>query len=203
MSRAPSVVSGAVSGATAAIAFTWVHDLVISDIWDMIGPMVVAGALAGASLAWTHRRLVADPSLRTWVGLNGVFLLLFGLLGLWSVVVFDPITTVAEMPTDEPPHALIARALPSTIVFTLVAVGLVTRLFGGGWRDAWSVLATTIVLMLTLGLNVSIIGLVEFSGGDALVVAEVYALILVLAVVHTAVAAGITRRRATRPQPTT
>lgn len=186
------VRSGAVAGAVAALAFAAVHAVFISDIWFSALPMAVAGAGCGACLAWTHTRVVAVPSIRSWVGFNLMFVLLFGLLGAASVAVFEPQSTIAALiAADEPPGELIARAMPLTAGFTLAATGLVLWLYGNGWRDLGPILVTTVVLVVTLGLNVSVIGLVDIPVGSLHLIAELYGLIVVLAAVHTAVFAAL------------
>lgn len=190
-----TVRSGAIAGAVAALAFAGVHALFISDIWFSLVPMMVAGAVCGACLAWSHHGLVATPSLGSWVGFNLVFVALFGLLGAASVVVFEPQTTIAALvAADAPPGALIGQAMPLTVGFTVVAAVLVAAIFGHRWRDLGPVLVTTAVLVATLGLNVSVIGLVDIPVGSLYLVAELYGLVLALAAVHTAVFAVLELR---------
>ena len=42
-SRIAHVRSGAIAGAVSALAFTAFHDLVISDIWESLMAMLIAG----------------------------------------------------------------------------------------------------------------------------------------------------------------
>lgn len=178
------------------MVFTIVHDLVISDIWDMWVPMVIAGAAAGASLAWAHDRLVDEPTVRSWFGLHAVYVLLLVGLGLWSILVFEPVTTTAALiAADEPPDELIAQALPGTAVFTVLGAAAVTRLVGDGWRAFGPTLVATVVVVATLGLNLSVLGLVSFSGSDALLVAELVGLVIVLAASNAILGVVLSRTR--------
>lgn len=186
--------SGAVAGAVSVLVFTWVHDLVISDIWAMLVPMLLAGAACGACLGWTYRRLAARPTVAGWLRYNATHLVMFGLLGALSVAVFEPVTTMAAVATtNAPPHDLIAQAMPMTIVFTLVTAVSVTWLHGRRWRELGPVLVTVTVLVALLGLNVSAIGLVEIPSGSAYVIAELFGLIAALDVVFALVFVGLER----------
>lgn len=187
--------SGAVAGIVAAIAFTVIHDIVISDIWAMLPIMAVAGAISGACLGWSYARMVSGPSLRTWLAYTTTYLLLFGLLGAISVVVFEPVTTMAAVierggPVDD----LILQALPMTIAFTVAAAVLVTWLFGRGWRDLGAIGLTTAVLVLFLGLNISAIGLVEIPRSGLYLIGELFGLVAVIGLVFTLVMVALERR---------
>jgi hypothetical protein len=187
--------SGAVAGVIAALAFTLIHDIVISDIWAMLPIMAVAGAISGACLGWSYARMVSAPSLRTWLAYTTTYLLLFGLLGAISVVVFEPVTTMAAVierggPVDD----LIVQALPMTIAFTVAAAVLVTWLFGRGWRDLGAVGLTTAVLVLFLGLNISAIGLVEIPRSGLYLIGELFGLVAVIGLVFTLVMVPLQRR---------
>jgi hypothetical protein len=192
------VRSGAVAGLVSVVTFTWIHDLLISDIWFALVPMLVAGALCGACVTWTYGLLFPAPSTGGWLRYNLAYLGLFVALGAVSVAVFDPVATVSElMAMDGPPDALIGQALPLTAAFVAVATALVTWLFGGSWRHAGPVLVTVGVLVLFLGLNVSIIGLVEFGAGELYLVAELIGLIVVINAVFAAAFLALERRRLT------
>jgi hypothetical protein len=71
--------SGTLAGVISSLVFTVIHDIFISDIWFMLIPMLVAGALCGALLSCSYGMFVAEPSLRSWLGYNLVFVVLFGL----------------------------------------------------------------------------------------------------------------------------
>jgi hypothetical protein len=172
------VWSGVVAGLVATVGFTLLHDLVISDIWAMLPIMAIAGAICGACLGWSYARLFAVPSVWSWLVYNATYMIMFGLLGAVSVVVFEPVTTMAAvLERGGPVDDLIVQALPMTLAFTAVTAVLISLIFGRGWRQFGAVLATTSVLVLFLGLNVSAIGLVEFAGGGLYLVAEMFGLV--------------------------
>ena len=75
------VLSGATAGVVTAVAFAYLHELLISDIWFSVVPMMIAGALCGGTLAWTYHLLFPAASGTTWssfVGLQIALLLTLG-----------------------------------------------------------------------------------------------------------------------------
>jgi hypothetical protein len=191
--------SGAVAGAVSAFIFTAVHDIFISDIWSMLAIMLVAGALCGAGLGWSYSLLVRRPSLRSWVAYNLLYDGMFILLGLVSVLIFEPVTTMAALiAVNGPPEALIGQAMPVTAVFTVIMAATISLIYGFNNRFSLSrfgaVLLTCTTLVLLLGLNVSVIGLVSIPRGSWYLVAEMFALILVLNAVLVVVCAGLERK---------
>lgn len=183
---------GAIAGASSVLMFTIVHDLTISNIWPMLGPMVVAGMMCGSCITWTYGRLFGRQSVGTWIGYNAVFLAMFAALAVASVMLFEPVTTMAAIsaqggPVDE----LIVKALPLTGVFTLVATGLLGAAFARRRSDYLRLLLTVTVLVLFLGLNVSVLGLVGFSGDSILPVVAFFGLIVLLDAVFAAVFIGL------------
>lgn len=186
------LLSGALAGVFSTLVFTIIHDIYISDIWFMLLPMVVAGALCGALVSLSYGLLAAVPSLRGWLVYNLVYVFLFGLLGALSVLIFDPVTTMAAVVNlNGPPTALIDRAMPMTILFALGIAVLITLVFGRTLRQFLVVLLTCVVLVALLGLNVSAIGLVEIPSGSLFVVAELFGLIVVLNWVYALVYCGL------------
>lgn len=169
------------AGAVAALAFTIVHDLLISDIWSMLIIMLVAGSMSGWSVAWSYRRLFDVPTPANWLGYNMLYLVMLLGLGATSVVVFDPVTTMADV-IDEggPMGELIGMALPMTALFALAAVVLIVGVLGRRWANVGPVVVTVMVLVTFLGLNVSAIGLVDIPSESAYLIAEIFGLILVI-----------------------
>lgn len=181
-------LSGALAGVASTFVFTIVHDIIISDIWFMLTPMLVAGTLCGALMSWSYGLLVTVASLRSWLGYNLIYVAMFGLLGVTSVVLFEPVTTMASVVTlNGPPTDLIDQAMPMTVVFTLGMVLLITLLYDRSWVKFVAVLLTCIVLVALLGLNVSAIGLVSIPSGAMYLIVELFALIVLLNVVYLAV----------------
>ena len=188
-------LSGAFAGAVSTLVFTIVHDIFISDIWSMITPMLVAGAMCGALVSWSYGLLVAAPSLRGWLGYNLVYVALFGMMGAVSVLLFEPVTTMAAVVTlNCPPTPLIEQAMPMTVLFTLCMAVLITVLFGRTLSQFLAVLLTCVVLVTLLGLNVSVIGLVEIPSGSLFVVAELFGPIVALNAVYAVVFVVLERR---------
>jgi hypothetical protein len=180
--------AGAVAGIVAALSFTLVHQLLISPIWFALPAMLGAGALCGACLAWSYGLIVPTWTIPTWLGYNALFLLMFVALGVTSLSVFQPVTTItALIQAKAPPNQLISRALPFTGLFTLLTAGLLAALYRPGWPAAGAILVTTTVLILFLGLNISILGLVAVPRSALGVLGEVLVLLLVLALAYTAV----------------
>jgi len=204
--------SGATGGVISAFIFVVIHDIFISDIWSMMAIMLVAGALCGAVLGWSYSLLVKRPSLKSWLAYNLLYDGMFILLGLVSVLVFEPVTTMAALiAVNGPPEALIGQALPVTAVFTVIMAVTISLIYGFSYRFSLShfgaALLTCTTLVLLLGLNVSVIGLVSIPRGSWYLVGEMFALILVLNAVLVIVCAGLERktllqgRRVERPLP--
>lgn len=169
------------AGALAALAFAAVHALWITDIWFSLVAMMIAGAVCGATIAWSYARLF-EPSIRTWLGYNAAYVIALAVLGLVSVAVFEPRTTMAELLTlDGPPVDLIGDAFPLTILFTLGTALVLGVLFGRTPAAFGTILVTTSVLVVLLGLDVSVIGLIRIPTESLYLVVELAALIVVLA----------------------
>ena len=190
------VLTGAFAGAISALVFTVIHDIFISDIWIMLAPMLLAGALCGGLVSWSYGLLVTSYSLRSWVGYNLIYVVMFGLLGALSVLLFEPVTTMAAVVNlNGPPSDLIDLAMPVTVGFTLGMAVLITLLYGPSWVKFASVLLTCIVLVALLGLNVSVIGLVSIPVGSLYLIFEMFGLILALNLVYVIVFTALERRR--------
>jgi len=188
--------SGAIAGVVSALAFTIVHHIFISDIWFSTPIMLVAGALCGVSLGWSYSALVESPNYRNWSAFNFSFVAMFGALGAVSVAMFDPITTVAALiEANESPNELFGKAMPLTVVFTFTAATAITLLSRRRIAGFAPALVTCIVLVLTLGLNVSIIGLVSIPVGSLYLIVEMFALILALGAVFATTFAFLERKR--------
>jgi hypothetical protein len=121
---------------------------------------------------------------------------MFGLLGVASVALFEPVTTMAAVVTlNGPPTDLIDQAMPMTVVFTLSLASLITLIYGRSWGKFAAVLFTCFVLVALLGLNVSAIGLVSIPSGSQYLVVELFALIVVLNVVYLMLFVALEYRR--------
>jgi hypothetical protein len=177
--------SGAIAGALSALIFCVVHQLLISPIWFAIVAMLVAGAVSGICLAWSYALVVKNQTVRSWILYNMLYVAILVALGAVSLVMFEPVTTIATLlKSNEPPRALIGQALPITVLFTVGSSGLLTVLYRPGWLGGVAILVTTLVVVLFLGLNISILGLVFVPKSSLYVVGEVVALIVALALVY-------------------
>lgn len=185
------VRTGALSGASSALVFTIVHDLTISNIWPMLGMMLAAGAVCGACIAWSYEHLFPRASIATWIRYNAAYLAVFGVLAALSVVVFEPVTTMAAVTArGGPVDDLIVQALPLMAVFVVAATGVLGKLWARRSSDYLRILLTVTVLMLLLGLNVSVLGLVDFGGASMAPVVTFFSMIVLLDVVFAAIVAS-------------
>lgn len=187
-----SLASGGIAGFMSVLIFTWVHDLFISDIWATLPIMGAAGVVCGVSLAWSYSALVQQPSSETWIAYIAGFAVMFCLLALASVVVFEPVTTMAAvLAAGGPIDDLFGRALPLSIGFAVVFPIVLVRLFGRGWSSLGPPLVTSVLLMALLGMNVSAIGLVDIPVEGWYLVAELLGLVVTLGVVYMIVALAV------------
>jgi hypothetical protein len=187
--------SGAIAGMVSAFAFAVIHHIFISDIWFSLILMMVAGALCGLSIGWSYALLLKNPSIRNWWQYNMLYVLLLILLGIISVLVFEPVTTMAALvEANAPPDKLISQALPFTALFTLLAAILVSRLYRAGWFQFGVILLTCILLILLLGLNVSVLGLIYIPRGSFYLITEFFGLILIINVVYAALFTALERK---------
>jgi len=72
-------------------------------------------------------------------------------------------------------------------VFTLLMAIVITRGYGRGWIPFVVVLLTSVLLVLLLGHNVFILGLIAIPRGSSYFIFEMFGLILFLNVVYMAV----------------
>lgn len=174
--------SGAVAGAVAALAFTFAHAFLIADIWFMLVPMLVAGAICGFCMSWSYSLLVDTVTTAGWLRYNALFLLLLFLLGPLSLLIFDPVITMPALLASDSglPAELRQAVLPLAIIYALAMTAIVTWLYGRRWRHAGVVLLTSTVLMLLLGLNIAAMGLVFLTSSWVPALLKFLSLILVL-----------------------
>jgi hypothetical protein len=178
-------VAGAVAGVASAIAFAAIHAVFISNIWYSIVPTAVVGAICGVFVAGSFGILVRNPTVRSWLLYNATLGGLFTLLGIASLVIYEPVTTISALMTVHgPPTWLFEQTVPLQISFTIAAAAFITPAFGHRWWHIGPVLVTATLLVLTLGLNISIFGLVDIPRSAAYVVAELVGLILTIVVVY-------------------
>ncbi|CAN5827519.1 hypothetical protein BH23ACT4_BH23ACT4_14360 [soil metagenome] len=87
----------ALAGAISVVVFTAVHHLTISNIWMMLPMMLLAGAICGVCIAWTFAAVCPDPSPGNWVTCNLVILALLAALSTASILIYEPVTTMAAI----------------------------------------------------------------------------------------------------------
>jgi hypothetical protein len=190
------VGAGALAGALSALVFTAIHQWLINPIWFALPVMILAGGLCGMCLAWSYALVIHTPTVGSWLRYNLLFLVMFVVLGLTSLIAFEPVTTIAALlQTNEPPRQLIGHALPVTGLFTLATAALLSLLYRPRWPGVGAILVTTVVLILFLGLNISVLGLVAVPRSAQGVLAEVFALLLALSGIY---AAGVVVLRRSR-----
>ena len=199
--------AGAIGGIVAVAIFTVVHQIMISDIWFSLVPMLVAGLVCGSLIGWSYGQLVSLPSAGSWLSYNLAYVLMFIGLAAASLVVFEPVATVAELTAlNGPPDQLIGQALPVTLACVPLTAFLVSLAFGR-LRALPAVLLTVSVLVLVLGLNVSVTGLVDFQASEFVLLLELIGLIGLLAATFAATVLlmerhGAFARARTRPTGT-
>jgi hypothetical protein len=189
------IVYGAVAGSFSAFTFALIHDILISNIWFSLLAMLTAGSLCGICLGGSYALLVDTPSLRSWIVYNLLYVTTLFLLGVVSVIVFEPVNTIpALIAANGPPEALIRQALPMTVVFTMAAAVVLSLLYTRSWLNFGAILLTTTVLVLLLGLNLSALGLVTLPRGSLYLIAEMLGLVFSLGAVFVGVFAALTRK---------
>jgi hypothetical protein len=103
----------------------------------------------------------------------------------------------ALIAVNGPPDALISQAMPVTAVFTLLMAVIISLVYGFRYRFSLlrfgAVLLTSMTLVLLLGLNVSVIGLVSIPRGSWYLVMEMFGLVLFLNAVLVVGCAGLER----------
>lgn len=189
------LLAGAAAGAATTVVFAALHHLLISDIWYSIIPMLVAGASCGTCLAWSYALLFDRASAAGWFAYNMMYFALFVLLGITSVVIYEPVYHMdALIAGNEPPRELMWQAMPLTVAFTLASAAVISLAWGRSLHKAAAVLLTCTVLIVLLGLNVSVLGLVHMSQAIAAVLIRFFGLIAAIMLGNAAVLYILERR---------
>ena len=176
--------SGGIAGALSALIFAVVHGFMISDIWFSLPMLLLAGALCGTCLGTTYSMLCNSPSLRSWAGYNAIYVAFFLAIAVVSELVYEPIITLGELMAHGPPSYLWGKTIPLVGICTLFISSLLFFIFGRTWFHFLALLATSAVLVLLLGLNISLLGLVYLPVQSFYLVAEAFGLILTLNLVY-------------------
>lgn len=187
-----SMGTGIVAGAISAYSFALIHAALINDIWFSMQILLVAGAICGLCLGWTYGLLFKQSSIRSWLQYNTLYVGMFVVIGVASVLVFEPVTTIATlMASDTPPDYLFKQAMPMTIVSTIFMAIIIGKLYARAWIHYAAILLTCAVLVLLLGLNVSVIGLIFIPRSSIYLIGELVGLILALNIVFAVVFIGL------------
>ena len=189
------IISGAFAGIISTLIFTIVHHIFIANIWFSFPVMALAGAVSGVCIAWTFGLLFKELSLSRWLKLNSFFVVMFVLLGILSVILFEPVTTISALrEANERPTELINKSMPLTIAFIFAATIILGFLYGKNLKHYLIILLTNAVLILLLGLNVSILGLVFIPTDSLYLLLELFGLIAVIFLVFAGVFWILARR---------
>jgi hypothetical protein len=177
------LVSGAVAGTVTSVGFAALHDVLISDIWAMLVPMMVAGALCGLCLAWSYRLVFDRATPAGWVLYNLEFVALFALLGAISFALFEPVYTIPGLTTGaESPDALLRQAIPLSALFGLVAGAAIALARGRTAARATAITVTCVVLSVLLGHNAAILGMIHMTMDAVPLIASFYGLMAAILV---------------------
>ena len=178
----PSKVLGALVGMLTVLGFVVIHEIFIVDIWDSLRRMVIAGAVCGLCLVWSYDKAVTDHSTRRWFGYNASYAALLVALGAVSFVVLEPRFTMAElMVSDDALAQLIPPALPLMIVAAVAGSFLLWVLYGRRRAALIPIVVTQTLLVILVGHNLAILGVVEMSADLLYVVGEFVVLTVSLA----------------------
>lgn len=158
----PPLWVAACVGAVVVLAFTVVHDWLISDIWFNLGPMLFAGALSGLAIQWSYRNGVRRHSTAAWFGYAGLLSAELIALGAVSLVVLEPRFTMAELLVrDDAIDLLIPPSMP-LMAATMVVGTIAFWLLSNRRRTAVvPILVTQVLLVFLLGHQFAFLGLVE------------------------------------------
>jgi hypothetical protein len=86
------------------------------------------------------------------------------------------------------------------IAFTLVTAVVLSFLYRTDWRGGLALLLTGVLLIFPLGLNISILGLVQLSCTALRALAAMFGLVLLLGSVYAASFAALERKRLLAPK---
>lgn len=177
--RHPSLALGALTGLVVVFGFTFLHDVMISDIWFNVGPMLFAGALCGVCVSWSYRLAVHQHSTAAWFRYVGLYAAEMIALGAVSLITLEPRFTMAElMVSDDAFARLLPPSMPLLIGAIVVGTTLIWLFYGRRRAALGPIVITQLLLVFLLGHQFAFLGLVESSSALWVVFAE-FALITV------------------------
>ena len=134
-----------------------------------------------------------------WFTLNAAYVGTLLALGVVSVMLYEPEWTFAELNVPNPPLGdLFTRVVPLMVIYTVGATLLVWASFGRVRSAFVPILVTEALLVLLLGHNVAIIGLVSIPAGSWYLVGEMLALVAFLGIVYAVACSALERLGPTR-----
>jgi hypothetical protein len=194
--RGRVLLSGAIAGASTAVAFAALHHLLISDIWFSLLPMMAAGAVCGLCLAWAYVVVFEATTPATWLRYNLEFLALFVVLGALSFLLFEPVYTIQGLVAGtEAPDRLLGVAIPLAAGFGVIAGAAISALRGRTLRKATAIVTTCVVLSVLLGHNAAILGMVHMTMEAVPLLAQFYGLMAAILVGNATAFVILERRR--------
>jgi hypothetical protein len=176
---------GAAAGTVTTVLFIALHGALISTIWAMVVPMAISGGLCGLSIAWSYKK-VADPSsMPHRFALNAAYLATLLALGVVSVALYEPEWALAELIVENPLLGdLFSRVVPLMVVYAIGASLAVWAAFGRVRSSLLPILVSEVLLVVLLGNNVAIIGLVDIPAGSWYLVVEMLGLVAFLGITY-------------------
>ena len=173
------------AGALVVLAFTVVHDWLISDIWFNVGPMVVAGALSGLAIGWSYRSGVRHHSTAAWFGYSALLSAELIALGAVSLAVLEPRFTMAELLVRDDAFALlVAPSMPLIVATMLVGTVAFWLLSGRRTHTVVPIILTQVLLVFLLGHQFAFLGLVESTSQLLVALLQFTVITLVMAAAY-------------------
>lgn len=166
--RRRSTTVGAIAGAMSALAFTVLHGALILYIWDRAAAMMIAGALCGSFLARSYTTARHTPSATSWLAYNGLHAALLLALGVASLILLEPIASMDTLTASpEPLGDLVPSALPLMTGAAVVGTAVTWATSGRTRALLPSAFTTQLLLVVLVGHNFAILGLVELPNARA------------------------------------
>ena len=173
--------AGSLAGILSALIFAIAHNLFIENIWYAIFFLVSGGMIGGITLAFNYFYMTEIPTAQNWAMYNFIFVTKYILLGVVSILVFEPVTTIPEiLEINRRSGDMYTTALPLTVAFTLIFSFLMSLMFATKIKQFLLIIITNIIMMVALGINVSILGLVYTNKTSFELIMEVTGLIVLI-----------------------
>ncbi len=176
---------GALSGVVVVLGFVLFHDIFIVDIWFNLGPMLIAGAVCGLSVAWSYRWAEVDHSTGAWFRYGGLYAAEIVALGAVSIAVLQPRFTMAEMlVADDAMGMLLPPSMPFMVGAMLIGTFLFWLYYGRRIAAVIPILITQVLVVFLLGHQLAFLGLIESSSTLLVAYVEFALIAVVIAAVY-------------------